>query len=145
MTVAEVMKLPSMVGAEVVAGRGGLSHPVESITVLEYGWPTEQLNRFFRANTFDGNELLISDILRGDDDSVSRGIEESEERKIVGDAVRSLPERERAIICLRFGMCGRREHTQKEVAELLGISQSYISRLEKRIIDELHVAIAPKL
>ena len=87
----------------------------------------------------------ISDILRGDDDSVSRGIEESEERKIVGDAVRSLPERERAIICLRFGMCGRREHTQKEVAELLGISQSYISRLEKRIIDELHVAIAPKL
>ena len=94
---------------------------------------------------WDGNELLISDILRGDDDSVSRGIEESEERKIVGDAVRSLPERERAIICLRFGMCGRREHTQKEVAELLGISQSYISRLEKRIIDELHVAIAPKL
>lgn len=94
---------------------------------------------------WDGNELLISDILRGDDDSVSRGIEESEERKIVGDAVRSLPERERAIICLRFGHVGRREHTQKEVAELLGISQSYISRLEKRIIDELHVAIAPKL
>ena len=54
MTVAEVMKLPSMVGAEVVAGRGGLSHPVESVNVLEYGCPTETLNRFFRANTFAG-------------------------------------------------------------------------------------------
>lgn len=60
MTVAEVMKLPSMVGAEVVAGRGGLGYPVESVNVLEYGWPTEILNRFFRANTFDGNDLLIS-------------------------------------------------------------------------------------
>ena len=60
MTVADVMKLPSMVGAEVVAGRGGLSYPVESVNVLEYGWPTEVLNRFFRDNTFDGNELLIS-------------------------------------------------------------------------------------
>ena len=60
MTVAEVMKLPSMVGAEVVAGRGGLGYPVESVNVLEYGWPTEILNRFFRANTFDGSDLLIS-------------------------------------------------------------------------------------
>ena len=60
MTVAEVMKLPSMVGAEVVAGHGGLSHPVESVNVLEYGCPTETLNRFFRANTFDGSDLLIS-------------------------------------------------------------------------------------
>ena len=59
-TVADVMKLPSMVGAEVVAGRGGLSYPVESVNVLEYGWPTEVLNRFFRDNTFDGNDLLIS-------------------------------------------------------------------------------------
>ena len=60
MTVAEVMKLPSMVGAEVVAGRGGLGYPVESVNVLEYGCPTEILNRFFRANTFDGSDLLIS-------------------------------------------------------------------------------------
>lgn len=76
MTVAEVMKLPSMVGAEVVAGRGGLSHPVESITVLEYGWPTEQLNRFFRANTFDGNELLISALasIAGDVDAQCENI-----------------------------------------------------------------------
>jgi len=59
MTVAEVMKLPSMVGAEVVAGHGGLSHPVESVNVLEYGCPTETLNRFFRANTFDGSDLLL--------------------------------------------------------------------------------------
>lgn len=60
MTVSDVMKLPCMVGAEVVAGRGGLSYPVESVNVLEYGWHTEVLNRFFRDNTFDGNELLIS-------------------------------------------------------------------------------------
>ena len=60
MTVSDVMKLPSMVGAEVVAGRGGLNYPVESVNVLEYGWPTELMNRFFRDNTFDGNELLIS-------------------------------------------------------------------------------------
>lgn len=60
MTVAEVMKLPSMVGAEVVAGHGGLSHPVESVTVLEYGWQTELLNRLFNANSFDGNELMVS-------------------------------------------------------------------------------------
>ena len=58
MTVAEVMKLPSMVGAEVVAGRGGLGYPVESVNVLEYGCPTETLNRFFRANNFDGSDLL---------------------------------------------------------------------------------------
>lgn len=94
---------------------------------------------------WDGNELLISDVLRGDDDSVSRGIEEREEREIVSEAVRALPKRERAIICLRFGMCGKREHTQKEVAEMLGISQSYISRLEKRIIEELHGTIASRL
>lgn len=60
MTVGDVMKLPCMVGAEAVAGRGGLNHPVESVNVLEYGWPTELLSRFFRDNTFDGNELLIS-------------------------------------------------------------------------------------
>lgn len=60
MTVGDVMKLPCMVGAEVVAGRDGLGHPVESVNVLEYGWPTELLNHFFRSNTFDGNELLIS-------------------------------------------------------------------------------------
>ena len=60
MTVGDVMKLPCMVGAEVVAGQSGLSHPVESVNVLEYGWPTELLNRFFRDNKFDGNDLLIS-------------------------------------------------------------------------------------
>ncbi|MGI6027059.1 MAG: PucR family transcriptional regulator [Candidatus Scatomorpha sp.] len=60
MTVGDVMKLPCMVGAEVVAGKAGLNYPVESVNVLEYGWPTEVLNRFFRDNTFDGNELLIS-------------------------------------------------------------------------------------
>lgn len=60
MTVSDVMKLPSMLGAEVIAGHGGLNYPVESVNVLEYGWKTELMNRFFRDNTFDGNELLIS-------------------------------------------------------------------------------------
>lgn len=60
MTVSDVMKLPSMLGAEVIAGHGGLNYPVESVNVLEYGWKTELMNRFFRDNTFDVNELLIS-------------------------------------------------------------------------------------
>lgn len=68
MTMSDVMRLPCMVGAEVVAGRGGLNYPVESVNVLEYGWPTEVLNRFFRDNTFDGNELLISALASVADD-----------------------------------------------------------------------------
>lgn len=60
MTVSDVMKLPSMVGAEVVAGRGGLEHPVDSVNVLEYAYATELLKRFFEENTFDGNEMLIT-------------------------------------------------------------------------------------
>ena len=94
---------------------------------------------------WDGNELLLSDILSGDEDSVSRNIEEVEERRIVDEAIADLPPRERSIIELRFGLAGKKEHTQKEVAEMLGISQSYISRLEKRIIDELHGSLATKL
>lgn len=94
---------------------------------------------------WDGNELLLSDILSGDEDSVSRNLEEVEERRIVDEAIADLPPRERSIIELRFGLAGKKEHTQKEVAEMLGISQSYISRLEKRIIDELHGSLAAKL
>ena len=86
---------------------------------------------------WDGNELLLSDILSGDEDSVSRNIEEVEERRIVDEAIADLPPRERSIIELRFGLAGKKEHTQKEVADTLGISQSYISRLEKRIIQRL--------
>lgn len=90
---------------------------------------------------WDGNELLLSDILSGDEDSVSRNLEECEERAAVKEAISNLPPRERTIIELRFGIGGKKEHTQKEVADMLGISQSYISRLEKRIISELHGAL----
>ena len=90
----------------------------------------------------DGNELLLSDVLGGEEDSVFATIELEEDRRTVRDALRELDERERVIIELRYGLCGGREHTQKEVADLLGISQSYISRLEKKIIDELREKIA---
>ena len=86
---------------------------------------------------WDGNELLLSDILGTDSDLVMQPIEADVDRKLLWDAMEKLSERERTIISLRFGLNGRREQTQKEVADLLGISQSYISRLEKRIIDRL--------
>lgn len=85
----------------------------------------------------EGNELLLSDILGIDDEVIYRDIETEEEKKIVRRAVESLEERERRIIELRFGLNGNPEKTQKEVADLLGISQSYISRLEKKILDKL--------
>ena len=86
---------------------------------------------------WDGNELLLSDILGTDSDLVMQPIEADVDRKLLWDAVAKLNERERTIITLRFGLDGKQEQTQKEVAELLGISQSYISRLEKRIIARL--------
>jgi len=87
---------------------------------------------------WDGNELLLSDILGTDGDEVSGGLEAEEERKLIFTAVSRLPKRDKQIICERFGMNGSgKEKTQKEVADLLGISQSYISRLEKRIIEDL--------
>lgn len=86
---------------------------------------------------WDGNELLLSDILGTDGDEVSRPLEDDAERAMLRRAVSALSDREREIISLRFGLgCGR-EYTQKEVADLLGISQSYISRLEKKIIERL--------
>lgn len=87
---------------------------------------------------WDGNELLLSDILGTDDNEVHKGIEAEEEKNLLIDAVKKLHPRERQIIELRFGLGGDcEEKTQKEVADMLGISQSYISRLEKRIISEL--------
>lgn len=86
---------------------------------------------------WDGNQLLLSDILECDESSVSHDIEKDEEKKMIRNAVMSLAPREREIITLRFGLFGCREMTQKEVADHLGISQSYISRLEKKIICEL--------
>ena len=86
---------------------------------------------------WDGNELLLSDVLGTEADTVMRPIEDDVDRQLLSAAIGKLSDREREIITLRFGLCGRREQTQKEVADKLGISQSYISRLEKRIIDRL--------
>ncbi|MBQ1950061.1 MAG: RNA polymerase sporulation sigma factor SigE [Clostridia bacterium] len=86
---------------------------------------------------WDGNELLLSDILGSEADVVSRDLEQEVERQELLACVEHLPAREQRIMRLRFGIAGEREHTQKEVADLLGISQSYISRLEKRIIRRL--------
>ncbi len=90
---------------------------------------------------WDGNELLLADVLGSDDPPVSQELEDAEERMALRRAVAALEERERVIIELRFGLGGRQEQTQSEVAELLGISQSYISRLEKRILRKLRTAL----
>lgn len=94
---------------------------------------------------WDGNELLLSDVLGSDPDVVSREMEEDEERRALLEAVNTLDERERLIIELRYGLGGTNELTQKEVADMLGISQSYISRLEKRIISNLRRQIEAKI
>ena len=94
---------------------------------------------------WDGNELLLSDILGSEEESISSQLEQHEERQIVRDAVCCLAPRERELIELRYGMRTGREMTQKEVADLLGISQSYISRLEKRILANLKEDLANKL
>ncbi len=93
---------------------------------------------------WDGNELLLSDILCSDEDRISFEIEQLEERARVREAVFCLEAREREIIELRYGLNGKRELTQKEVADKLGISQSYISRLEKKIIARLKTQIERK-
>lgn len=86
---------------------------------------------------WDGKELLLSDVLGTEGDVVMRPIEADVDRKLLSDAVARLSPREKDIISLRFGLGGRKELTQKEVADRMGISQSYISRLEKRIISRL--------
>ena len=94
---------------------------------------------------WDGNELLLSDVLGGDEDTVYRNMESDEDKKTIEEALSKLSEREQTIIRLRFGMDGGDELTQKEVADLLGISQSYISRLEKKIISRLRKEIETKI
>ena len=93
----------------------------------------------------DGNELLLSDILSSDEDSAVDEIMKKEEIAIIHRAVNALDPRDRQIIVLRYGLDGYDEMTQKEVADRLGISQSYISRLEKRIISKLHDDLVGKL
>ena len=85
----------------------------------------------------DGNELLLSDVLGTDGDTVMRPLEEDVDRSLLAAALQTLSDREKQIITMRFGLGGGEERTQKEVADHLGISQSYISRLEKRIISRL--------
>ena len=87
---------------------------------------------------WDGNELLLSDVLGTESDMVSRGMEEDAEKQMLFAALGRLSPREQQIMTLRYGLSGRDEMTQKEVADVLGISQSYISRLEKRILQRLH-------
>lgn len=94
---------------------------------------------------FDGNELHLSDVLGSESDSVSKDMEDEEEKKILRDAVASLSPRERIIIEMRYGLYTGEELTQKDVADILGISQSYISRLEKKIMVRLRRAIEEKI
>ncbi len=91
---------------------------------------------------FEGNELLLSDILGTDSETVYGGVETGVEKELLRDALARLPERERRIMYMRFGLGGGEEMTQKDVADVLGISQSYISRLEKKIIERLKKEIS---
>ncbi len=94
---------------------------------------------------WDGNELLLSDVLGSEEDSVDFELNKQEEKRILHEAVAALSPRERLIVELRYGFSGRAEMTQKEVADMLGISQSYISRLEKKIICDLKRELAEKI
>lgn len=85
----------------------------------------------------DGNELLLSDVLYTEADSVSKNLDTSFEKQLLWNAIKKLNEKERQIMILRFGLLGKDEKTQKEVADMMGISQSYISRIEKKILDRL--------
>lgn len=94
---------------------------------------------------WDGNELLLSDVLGSDEEPAAASIMKEEENATIHEAINSLDERERQIIVMRYGLDGKPEMTQKDVADLLGISQSYISRLEKKIISRLHDELAGKI
>lgn len=85
----------------------------------------------------DGNELLLSDILGTDEDKIERPLEDDVDLFVLRQALQNLPQREQEIVYMRFGLNGRKEQTQKEVAQIMGISQSYISRLEKKIMKKL--------
>lgn len=91
---------------------------------------------------WEGNKLLLSDILGTDSDIIYKDIEQSAEKEILSEMFEKLPEREKKIMKLRFGLFGQEEKTQKEIAEMMGISQSYISRLEKKITQKMKVEIS---
>ena len=94
---------------------------------------------------WDGNELLLSDILGTDGDTVMRPMEDDVDHQLLREALKRLSERERTIMILRYGLEGHAEKTQKEVADMMGISQSYISRLEKRIMQRLRRDISRQI
>ena len=94
---------------------------------------------------WDGNELLLSDVLGTEEDAVSRPLEDDADRKMLRESIACLNPRERRIIELRFGLQNTREYTQKEVADIMGISQSYISRLEKKTISRLKKEMVRRL
>ena len=89
----------------------------------------------------DGNELLLCDILGSDAEEINQNLEREDERQLVLSEVKKLCPRESRIVELRFGLNGNAEHTQKQVADMMGISQSYISRLEKKIINRLRCGL----
>lgn len=93
----------------------------------------------------DGNELLLSDIIGTDDDCVFKRLEQNVDNQLIRESISKLNKRERKIMELRFGFCTGNEKTQKEVADMLGISQSYISRLEKKIIDRMKKEMMAKI
>ncbi len=86
---------------------------------------------------WDGNELLLRDVLGSEPDEISKNVEYEDEKRLLCDVINALPEKERNLMNKRFGLGGEQEHTQKQLADLLGISQSYISRLEKRILQKI--------
>ena len=94
---------------------------------------------------WDGNELMLADVLGSDGDEISREIEESDEKRMLLQIIDGLPLREKEIIEMRFGLGEKKELTQKEVADIMGISQSYISRLEKRIIKKIGNRLKSKI
>lgn len=94
---------------------------------------------------WDGNELLLSDILGTDDDVVSKNVETEAENLMLMEALDTLSDREKNIMCMRFGLDDGKEKTQKEVADIIGISQSYISRLEKKIVKHLKKELSAKI
>ena len=114
---------------------------VDDIAAIENNQKTEiSLNEPLNTD-WDGNELLLSDILGTDSEEIYKNVEDEVDKKLLFSAISKLTPREKTIMELRFGLNGRDEKTQKEVADMLGISQSYISRLEKRIIERLRKEI----
>lgn len=94
---------------------------------------------------WDGNELLLSDVLGTEEDMILRPLEDEVDLQLLRQALNKLPEREQNIVTMRYGLRGRKERTQKEVADMMGISQSYISRLEKRIMERLRKDILKQI